>query len=62
MTDNRKENICYNQYHAPAVAPHEENAVIQNSAAWTAAALQYGCLQDVPLVSFWVVTLNQHYI
>lgn len=49
-------------YHAPAVAPHEEDTVIQNSAARAAAALQDGCLQDVPLVSFWVVTLHQHYI
>lgn len=50
------------QYHAPAVAPHEEDAVIQNSTAGAAATLQDGRLQDVPLVSFRVVTLNQHHV
>lgn len=54
--------MYYIKYHAPAVASHKINAVIQNSTAWTAATLQDGCLEDIPLVSFWVVTLNQHYI
>lgn len=49
-------------YHAPAVAPHQKDAVIQNSTARTTATLQYWCLEDVPLVSFWVITLNQHNI
>lgn len=54
--------VKYIYYHAPAVATHEEDAIIQNGAARTAAALEYRCLEDVPLVSFWVVTLNQHNI
>lgn len=49
-------------YHAPAVAPNKEDTVVQHGAAGTAATLQDGRLQDVPLVSFRVVTLHQHYV
>lgn len=54
--------VLYVQYHAPAVASNDVNAVIQNSAARTAATFQDGRLKDVPLVCFWVVTLNKHHV
>lgn len=49
-------------YHAPAVAAHKDNVVIQDGAARSTAALQDGSLQDVPLVGLGVVALHQHHI
>lgn len=49
-------------YHAPAVAAHKDNVVLQDGAARPAAALQDGSLQDVPLVGLGVVALHQHHV
>ena len=49
-------------HHAPAVAPHQEDAVVQDGAARAAASLQDGRLQDVPLVRLGVVALHQHHV
>lgn len=49
-------------YHAPAVASDQVNAVVQHGTARTAAALQDGGLQDVPLISFRVITFHQHHV
>ena len=49
-------------HHAPAVAPHQEDAVVQDGTARPAASLQDGRLQDVPLVGLGVVALHQHHV
>lgn len=47
-------------YHAPAVASHEVNAVVKHCTARAAATFQDGSLQNIPLVTFWVIAFHEH--
>lgn len=49
-------------HHTPAVASYKVNAVIQDCTARATAALQNGGLEDVPLVTFWVVAFHKHHV
>lgn len=49
-------------HHTPAVASYKVNTVIKDCTARATAALQNRSLEDIPLVTFWIVAFHQHYV
>lgn len=47
-------------YHTPAVASHKEDAVFKHCTARPTSTFQNGSLENIPLVTFWVIAFHEH--